>query len=266
MARFCGKCGTPVDEKTGKCPNCDVGFSDGAKKKKKGSVTLVLIVVILIIMLAATATVYFMFFGGLRGNTGGNGDSTSKNTNTEQTDEPSESDETEIDLGQNFEVPEFDADEYYENNSDLKKTISVRKSDTVSSEREVYDLLYDRGFDAAGAYYEYLIDGTYCGQTRITRYGSDEHPMYQCFYTSRDGSSWLVTEANGDLFAMYLSYDADDVNSARLIVSESDTITSYDGTANKYYINVPDSAQAVIKKVKTLDAEMLDDIAKEVND
>lgn len=267
MAKFCGKCGSPVDDKTGSCPHCDAPAHVGAKNKRKGSAAPILTAVILVIILAAAGTVYLLFSGKLSAI--GRGENTAASSDTEQSGDVSgdedNTDDTDdvIDLSSNYEVPEFDADEYYENNTELKKTISVRKSDTVSNEGDVYKLFNERGFDPDAVFYEYLIDGTYCGEQQISRYSSEEHPMYRCYYSSSDDSAWMITEANGELFAMYLS---EDVTAPRLIVSESDTVTSYDSTTNKYYVNVPDSAQAQIKKVKTIEVETLDRLAKEVND
>ena len=38
MAKFCGKCGARLDEKTGKCPNCDI--KKGANYNETADVSL----------------------------------------------------------------------------------------------------------------------------------------------------------------------------------------------------------------------------------
>lgn len=35
MAKFCGKCGTKLDEVTGLCPNCDAEKMEQTNKKKR---------------------------------------------------------------------------------------------------------------------------------------------------------------------------------------------------------------------------------------
>ena len=41
MAKFCGKCGTKLDEQTGKCPNCEKEVKD-KQKDAAGSAYLIL--------------------------------------------------------------------------------------------------------------------------------------------------------------------------------------------------------------------------------
>ena len=82
MAKFCSKCGTKLNEKTGKCPNCDektkmdLSNSDGAnstnvnskndetmkknsgeqkkeKKKTKKIVAIIIVVTVALILIAA---------------------------------------------------------------------------------------------------------------------------------------------------------------------------------------------------------------------
>lgn len=256
MADFCEKCGMLIDRQTGKCPNCDKEKSDNLTKKKSHALPIALAITVLIIV-AAAAVIYFTVFAGVRG--GGTSHST-ENT-TEGTAGETEENMNTLDLSSQYEVSEFDADEYFKKNTDLKKTISVRSSDTVLSERDAYDAFEERDFEAGEVYYEYLLDGNVCEKMPISNYSSEEHPTYQLYYSSRN-VVWFVSNINGDFFATLLSGDG---TSPRIIVSESDTVTSYDSTSNKYYINIPDSSSAVIKKVEKLDADALDKLAKEVN-
>lgn len=50
--RFCGKCGSPLDEKTGLCPNCDV------KRKSNSNNKIIIFLVVLIIALIISAIIY----------------------------------------------------------------------------------------------------------------------------------------------------------------------------------------------------------------
>ncbi len=256
MADFCEKCGTPLDKRTGECPNC-VAAGEAATKKKSRALPIALAVIIVIIA-AAAAVIYFMVFGRYGTGVSGTAGATKGTMNTEDVTETA--DET-VDLSSQYELPEFDADEYFENNTTLKDTVSVRSSKDILNERDVYAALEERGFAAEEAYYEYLLDGTLCDRTVISSHSNEAHPSYQLYYSSRH-AAWLVSNINGDFFATLLSGDG---TSERIIVSESDTVTSYDSISNKYYINIPDSSRATVRKVKTLDADELDKIAKEVN-
>lgn len=69
MAKFCGKCGTKLDEKTGLCPKCEAEKGLGGKKvkgsktsrgKKKKRILLIIIAVLVLTgALAAGAIIYF---------------------------------------------------------------------------------------------------------------------------------------------------------------------------------------------------------------
>ena len=48
-----------------------------------------------------------------------------------------------------------------------------------------------------------------------------------------------------------------------VILSETDTITSYDSSTNKFYVNIPKESQTVIKTVSKIDAETIEKLTNE---
>lgn len=62
MSKFCGKCGSKLDEKTGLCPNCDlIRFNQNsgkAENQKPGKKLVLKIIVIIAVLIAAVATFF----------------------------------------------------------------------------------------------------------------------------------------------------------------------------------------------------------------
>ena len=174
-------------------------------------------------------------------------------TNTEQS----------ADLSNNYEVPDFDAEEYFKENTILKSTSDVSTSQDVSTEAEAFDNFVERGFEGYQVTYEYAIDGTYLGTKEISRYSSSKHPIYQAYYTTTTGDIWMILEINGSYFATPISYNFSNEKSVSVMISETDTITSYDSTTNKFYVNIPNESQTIIKTVETINAETLEKLNSE---
>lgn len=298
MAKFCGKCGTKLDEQTGKCPNCEKEIKDKqkdaagsgkktnkkrtktAKEKNKAKKVGIVIAVVLAVIIIGFGAVCFLVYSdkldipcidnifvsmGLKdedaavppaedpNEDGGNSDQ----GNIENTDGE------EIDLGDNYEVPAFDAEKYFKENTDLKSSFDVLSSQDISTEREARQNFAERGFTGNPITYEYTMDGTYCGTEEISSYSSSQHPMYQTYYMTASGDVWMILEVNGAFFASPISYNFTDETKIPVTISETDTITSYDSTTNKFYINVPKESQAVIKTVERIDAETLEKLTGE---
>lgn len=167
------------------------------------------------------------------------------------------------DLSSNYEVPDFDAEEYFKENTTLKSTYDVSASQDISTESEAFDNFVERGFEGYQVTYEYAIDGTYLGAKEISRYSSFKHPMYQVYYPTTTGDIWMILEINGSYFATPITYNFSNEKNVSVMISETDTITSYDSTTNKFYVNIPNESQAVIKTVETINAETLEKLTSE---
>lgn len=167
------------------------------------------------------------------------------------------------DLSQNYEVPEFDAEDYFDKNTELKTSFDVQTSADVSTESEAFDNFSQRGFDGYQVTYDYTIEGEYVGNKVISNYSSARHPMYQTNYMTESGDIWMVFEINGAFFATPLSYNFENETKVPVLISETDTITSYDSTTNKFYVNIPEKSESVIKKVAKIDAETLEKLTGE---
>ena len=157
----------------------------------------------------------------------------------------------------------FDAEAYFRENTTLKSTFDVSSSQLIRTESEAYDSFVERGFDGSQVMYEYTMDGTYLGENEISRSSSSKHPMYQTYYVATSGDIWLIFEVNGSFFATPITYNFSNEQKVPVIVSETDTITSYDSSTNKFYVNIPKESQTVIKTVSKIDAETIEKLTNE---
>ena len=291
MAKFCSKCGMKLNEQTGKCPNCDektkmdTASSDSNisingnpkedqnikktngeqevkkenKKKTKKIVVITIIIVVLLIGIGVGIGV-LMVHNEKNANVPNNGEiqetQSATSTETTTTDE-------EVDLGSNYEVPEFDAEAYFRENTTLKSTFDVASSQYIHTESEAYDSFVERGFDGSQVMYEYTMDGTYLGKNEISRSSSSKHPMYQVYYATTSGDIWMILEINGSFFTTPITYNFSNAQNVPVILSETDTITSYDSSTNKFYVNIPNASQTVIKTVSKIDAETIEKLTSE---
>ena len=151
-----------------------------------------------------------------------------------------------------------DAKEYYETYSDLIDIIAVEESKNVLTEAQVKSVLEERGFVNYSITYDYSINGDYTGETAIWDDSTDKHPIYQTFYLSENGEGWTVYLINGEVFANPVSFNLESDLGAQLLVSESETLTSYDDKSNKFYSTIPYASEAIMETVDRIDTETLD--------
>lgn len=303
MAKYCGKCGNKLDEKTGTCSRCEkkaesnnLTFDNdhavnekraktinrNSKKEKNGklikknNIKILAVVLAVVIISIVSLVLYkgkismpnvkdFLVSIGIKnemppsdiiGNKTNNSKDISFENNSIITSDTD-------DLGENYEVPKFDAKEYFENNTILKSTIDVISSENVSTELESFFKFDERGFGNCQVTYDYDLDGTYLGTNVISKYSSLKHPMYQTYYFTSSEDVWMVVEINGSFFATPITYNFSNERKVNVIISETDTITSYDSSTNKFYINIPNDSYTIIKTISKIDAAALEDLKLE---
>ncbi|MBE7049419.1 MAG: hypothetical protein E7394_01435 [Ruminococcaceae bacterium] len=161
---------------------------------------------------------------------------------------------------QKYKVTPPDADEYFQKNATVNMELGALTSETAFTESDVCRLLEERGFENISVTTNYTMYGEYTDEVQISRYSSDAHPMYQAFYTAADGDVWMILIVNDAIMANPISYNTDHASNVPIFVSETDTLTSYDSTLNKFYISVPKRNIAVVKTVDIIDAETLNNL------
>ncbi len=298
MAKFCGKCGSKLDETTGLCPKCDaeklaklsaesskeeekqkVSHAPGktlskketkkqkkaAKKAKKkenwASMALgqkvrrvflklamwVLLIAVFVGVAIARLSHYniieipdineFLDFIGLGYETAGS--------------------------AEEYKVNAPDAESYYGNNSDIIMEIDVNDSNDVLTEAETCTELTGRGFEKYPITTEYSMDGAYSDATNISDNASNRHPMYQTYYVSSNRDLWTIFVINGSVLANPVSYNLQSGRSVQVIVSETETVMSYDSATNRFYETIPHESSLVLITVDKIDAGTLDRLTAE---
>lgn len=159
-----------------------------------------------------------------------------------------------------YTVEMVDAKEYFSNNGEIISEISVSDAENVDTEAETYDYLEKRGFAEYSVTAEYSIDGDYVGETAIEEDSQEKHPVYNTFYYSSSGEVWTITSINGQITANPVSYNFQSESDAPVLISDSETIVSYDNATNKFYETIPSESALKLIVVDQIDATTLDNL------
>ena len=159
-----------------------------------------------------------------------------------------------------YTVEMVDAKEYFSNNGEIISEISVSDAENVDTEAETYDYLEKRGFTEYSVTAEYSIDGDYVGETAIEEDSQEKHPVYNTFYYSSSGEVWTITSINGQITANPVSYNFQSESDAPVLISDSETIVSYDNATNKFYETIPSESALKLIVVDQIDAATLDNL------
>lgn len=160
------------------------------------------------------------------------------------------------------EEPAGEEEQYYFNNSEVIDTVAVTESDEVMTESEANNLLRERGFTDSPVTSSYTMEGEYI-ESETADNSEVKHPMYQTTYINQAGEVWTVYIINGSLYAYPVSYKFSTQSPSDLLISESDTLTSYVCETNRFIITKPFASEALIKTVQTINAETLDRLTVE---
>lgn len=167
---------------------------------------------------------------------------------------------------QTHEVAWIDADEFYGSQAEIISRVKATSSETVHTEAEVCENFSSRGFSGCSITAEYSIDGEYLKEIEVSALKATKHPAYDCYYTTNSGDVWFLSEINGSLFAIPLSYQFEKESGGPIYFSETGTITGYDCVTNTFYEIVPYESTAIVKRVERINAETLESFSYEAID
>jgi len=261
MAKFCGKCGRKLNE-NGLCPICDgdkitqatpkgQNLPKNKEKQNKSFIKkLIVILIILVIVLsgAAVALDYFKiadipiinFSDSVTSRENSNGQGTNFNSAAD--------------------IETEDADDYYANNATIISEMDINDSQSVLKESEVIEDFKSRGFEQTEIISNYDMEGNFYERDEVNSYSSSLHPIYQTEYVTESGELWTVFSINGVVMANPVSYNMQSTRGVQLIISETDTIVSYDSGTNKFYETIPKESALIVKKVNRINAETLEEL------
>lgn len=160
-------------------------------------------------------------------------------------------------------VEYINADEYFNQHAEVVSVIDAKNSKDVTTEKETYQILSDRGFGDYLITTTYDMEGKYLSEYMIDGTSNDKHPMYSTYYGTESGEMWIISVVNNSITASPVVYNQDSTEQAETLIVEEDTIMSYDGPLNKFYEIVPNESLAILKKVERIDAQTLDNLTAE---
>ena len=159
-----------------------------------------------------------------------------------------------------FKITPPDAGDYFEENSQIVNVIDVKKSETVPNESMVLEMLAKRGFSQVAVETEYDMDGEYSEAAEISADSDEKHPIYYTYYVNSREELWMIYVINGSVMATPVSYNLQSGKDVQVTFSESEEVTSYDSTTNKFYVTVPDKSELIVKVVEKIDANTLENM------
>lgn len=154
------------------------------------------------------------------------------------------------------------ADDYYSENSVSLIEIPVSSSEDVQSEKEALKDFRDRGFEQYSAFTSYSIEGEYYSEIEIGE-KNEKHPEYDMYYLDANDRLWSLSLINGTITAYPIWYNTQEGIKVEVIMSESNSVTSYDSKSSKFYETIPKEDVLIVKKFSRIDAALLDSIIAE---
>ena len=155
-------------------------------------------------------------------------------------------------------------EEYYEDNSEeIVSVEAVEENDSVFSEKEAIKFMSERGFTEYPLKYDYSIDGTYTDETEASIESDEKHPMYMTYFIAEDGAVWSVFIVGRTIAANPASYNLESDLESQVLVSETDTLTSYTEMGNKFYQTIPKESAVKLKVVDQITSQKLNDLTYE---
>lgn len=158
------------------------------------------------------------------------------------------------------EISANEADEYYNQNAEVISVTKAKESADVLSEKEVTKLLADRGFNTENVVVDYTMDGEYLNEAEIDENSTEKHPLYKMLYGSESKILWNIYVINGVVSAYPVSYNLVSDRQAVLLITETNTVTSYDYISNQFYETIPKESAMIVRKISKIDKEALDNL------
>ena len=150
------------------------------------------------------------------------------------------------------------ADEYYSEHAEVISVTKAKESEKIQSEQDVTELLSDRGFETENIVTDFTMDGVYLDESEIEGSSTKKHPLYKMLYASESDILWNIYIINGVVAAYPVSYNLVSERDAILLITESDTVMSYDNSSNQFFETVPKESEMIVRKVEKINKETLD--------
>ncbi len=275
MKKTCAYCGAAFDAKAAKCPKCGravksapVKAAEPPKKKHHG-LLIFFIVFIFIVAVAAAAVIVDLnymripFVDDILTSIGIVDKKQEKEDEVTTEAESETESETETEPysepdDEQVTVEFVDPDTIYKH---IDEKIAVDSSPDVRTEKEAVKEFAALGFDRYPVTYSYDMDGNLIATaTEASSAGTEKHPVYNTFYITESGDYWTLLQINGCMIATPVSYNLNSGDTVKVVLAETDSVTSFSATNNTFYVTSPDETELRVIKVDKIDAQTLESI------
>jgi hypothetical protein len=142
---------------------------------------------------------------------------------------------------------------------------NVEESKNNKSTADVQAELKDRGFESLLISATYNINGDFDFEYSQNNDIEALHPTYDMVYNNPDnGDQWFIYCYGGQFFAFPITYNQNSGKDVYIVVSEKNSIMSYDCETNTYNEIIPKETDLIIRKVDRIDKKTLDSMTLEV--
>ena len=160
-------------------------------------------------------------------------------------------------------VQAVDAEAYLNDVGEVLNKTQVEESKSVSTEAEIIRDLESSGFDQYPVTASYSIDGLYLTEIEVSDSSSEKHPSYETYYITEQGNLWEISETNGIVMAVPVTYNLEYAQTTPVVFTETGTIMSYDSATNCFFEVIPDPEVMTVKKMEVINAETIEKMTME---
>jgi hypothetical protein len=154
-----------------------------------------------------------------------------------------------------------DADDYFENYSEVLSVEKASNSKDVFSEKESISELASRGFSDFDIVTHYSMGGDYYDEEQVVADdSSDKHPMYETYYCNSSGELWMIYIVNDTVMANPLNYNIEADFTSQVLICEKNSIMSYDCESNSFYETIPYGSELTILNAGKINSDLLDQL------
>ncbi len=168
-------------------------------------------------------------------------------------------------LGEPLPMPESlsSSEQYFWDYYDVYQVTDVTTSDKMYSEKEVLELLGDRGFEQCTVEYYFTVEGEWVDFLEASNDSVEQHPMYVVEYISNSLEFWAIYIVNDQIWASPLTYNLNEREDAHAVyISETGTIQEHVSKNNQFYTLIPKPEYCKIKVVDRIDAATLNSLTR----
>lgn len=141
--------------------------------------------------------------------------------------------------------------------------VDPSESQNVQSEANAIAFLVGRGFKDLTVTADRTIDGQPLEDYEVSLASQDKHPVYFLSYTTDDGDQWTITVINGSIYAEPVTFDENNADGKKTILTEKETVTIYDSDTNEYIEGTPTEEDGNYRLSEKINKELIDSLNSE---